>query len=219
VVPQNSSVFCALGLLAADFVLRYDQTVGWDLSKTDEVESVNEVADRMVAAGRSDMREEGFGEDDIEVQRSADFRFIGQAYELTMPLPDRSLSGDDAPVLAKQFYELYERTYGEGTAWQGVPELLLNYTVTVVGRQARPSMNGGGGEPRSAEDMLLTRREVYIPSLNRREEIPIYDDDRFTPGSKVEGPVIIDATDTTIYVPPETSATRDEFMNYVLSKE
>jgi len=220
VVPQNSSVFCALGLLAADFVLRYDQTVGWDLSKTDEVEGVNAVAERMVAAGRSDMVEEGFPEDDIEIQRSADFRFIGQAYELTMPLPDRPLAADDAPVLAKQFYELYERTYGEGTAWQGVPELLLNYTVTVVGKQATPGMNGSGGdEPRSAEEMLLTQREVYIPSLSRREEIPIYDDERFSPGSEVTGPAIIDATDTTIYVPPETTATRDEFLNYVLARK
>ena len=26
VIPQNSSVFCALGLLSTDFVMRYDQT-------------------------------------------------------------------------------------------------------------------------------------------------------------------------------------------------
>jgi N-methylhydantoinase A len=32
VVPQNSSVFCALGLLSADYVLRSDQAVGWSLS-------------------------------------------------------------------------------------------------------------------------------------------------------------------------------------------
>ena len=32
---------------------------------------------------------EGFTEDQIEIQRSADFRFHGQAYELTLPMPAR----------------------------------------------------------------------------------------------------------------------------------
>ncbi|MEI7692740.1 MAG: hydantoinase/oxoprolinase family protein, partial [Actinomycetes bacterium] len=48
VIPQNSSVFCALGLLSADYVLRNDQGVGWDLSKPEGVGRVNEIADRMV---------------------------------------------------------------------------------------------------------------------------------------------------------------------------
>lgn len=218
VVPQNSSVFCALGLLAADFVLRHDQTVGWDLSRGDEVDQVNELADRLIETGQAEMRSEGFSDEDIEVVRSADFRFLGQSYELTMPLPDRPLTPEDAPELAKQFFQLYERTYGEGTAWKGVPEVLLNYTVTVIGKQERPSVNGAAGEPVSAEDMLRTTRSVYLPGPQRQEEVPVYDDHRFTPGSRVEGPAIVDAYDTTIYVPPEAHIERDQFMNYVLTR-
>ena len=48
-------------------------------------------------------------------------------------------------------------------------------------------------------------------------EIPIYADDRFTAGSEITGPAIVDATDTTIFVPPGTTARRDQFMNYVLT--
>jgi N-methylhydantoinase A/oxoprolinase/acetone carboxylase beta subunit len=39
------------------------------------------------------------------------------------------------------------------------------------------------------------------------------------PGDTLAGPAIIDATDTTIYVPEETTATRDEFLNVVLTIE
>lgn len=218
VIPQNSSVFSALGLLASDFVLRYDQTVGWDLSRVDEVDQVNELADRLIEKGRADMRNEGFSDDDIEIVRSADFRFLGQSYELTLPLPDRPLTPEDAPELAKQFFELYERTYGEGTAWKGVPEVLLNYTVTVVGRQERPSFNGKPPERASAEDMLREKRSVYLPGTHERTEISVYDDHRFGSGTQVEGPAIVDAYDTTIYVPPEAHIERDEFMNYVLTR-
>jgi N-methylhydantoinase A len=217
VIPQNSSVFCALGLLSADFVMRYDQTISWDLSKLDGVERVNEVADRMVEAGRASMREEGFADADIEITRSADFRFVGQSFELEMPMPGRPLTADDAPVLAKQFYELYERTYGEGTAWKGVPELLLNYIVTVIGRQPTPAIDKQPLDPRAPEDIKISSRSVYLPSERRREEINIYDDARFTVGSRITGPAIIDATDTTVFVPPGVVAERDEFMNYVLT--
>jgi N-methylhydantoinase A len=50
-------------------------------------------------------------------------------------------------------------------------------------------------------------------------ELPIYDDLRFTPGTVAPGPAIIDAVDTTVFVPPGTSITRDAYMNYVLTRE
>jgi N-methylhydantoinase A len=52
-----------------------------------------------------------------------------------------------------------------------------------------------------------------------RERLPIYDDLGFTPGTVAEGPAIVDAVDTTIFVPPATSITRDEHRNYVVTRE
>lgn len=218
VIPQNSSVFCALGLLAADFVLRYDQTLDWDLSDPDGVERVNQSARAMVEAAMEDMRGQGFSEDQIKVEHSADFRFPGQSFELTMPLPARDLEPQDAGRLADDFFELYERTYGRGTAWKGMIGMMLSYAVTVRGAQPRPSVSTEALSPRPAEELLMSEREVYLPSERSREKISVYDDGRFSPGSRIEGPAIIDASDTTIFVPPGVSAERDERMNYVLKR-
>jgi N-methylhydantoinase A len=217
VVPQNSSVFSALGLLSADFVMRYDQTVAWDLSRADQVQRVNEAAQRMVEQARAAMSEEGFSDGDIEISRSADFRFLGQSYELTMALPNRPLTAEDAPHLAEEFFALYERTYGEGTAWKGVPEQLLNYTVTVTGRTRRPDLEQALADPRSPDDVKVATRRVFLPSSRSYQEIPVYDDTRFSAGTRVSGPAIIDATDTTIFAPPGTNISRDDHMNYVLT--
>lgn len=217
VIPQNSSVFCALGLLAADVVVRFDRTVAWDLSRTDQVAQVNAVAEELVDQARAEMRAEGFADKEIEIARSADFRFLGQAFELTMGLPDRPVTVEDAPELAKQFFGLYERTYGEGTAWKGVPEQLLNLTVTATGRLQRAAQTKVPLEPRTAEEIKAGSRRVFLPETKGYEEIPVYGDDRFSAGSLIAGPAIIDATDTTIYVPSGSEARRDEFMNYVLT--
>jgi N-methylhydantoinase A len=217
VIPQNSSVFCALGLLSSDYVMRNDRGVGWDLSKPDGVERVNVIAERMVQEAIEQMESEGFRREEIEVARTADIRFHGQAYELTIPMPARALKADDADGIFDSFLSLYERTYGEGTAWKGVPASLINYSVTVTGKQETPdfgvgSSNGGSG------DLARERRRVFLPGERRWEEVPIIDDARFMIGARVEGPAIIDAVDTTIYVPPGTTAERDEYMNYVLTR-
>jgi N-methylhydantoinase A len=219
VIPQNSSVFSALGLLASDFVVRRDQTVAWDLSRTEELNRVNQTAEDLVQQVLEEMRAEGFADEDIEIHRSADFRFQGQIYELTMPLPDRPLNPGDAARLGTQFAELYEQTYGEGTAWKGVPEELLNYTVTAIGRQPRPPVHAVKPDPASLDDIRKGEREVHLPMNGERERLPIYDDLRFTPGTVAEGPAIVDAVDTTIFVPPETSITRDEHMNYLITRK
>jgi N-methylhydantoinase A len=210
-------VFCAQGLLAADIVVRFDRTVAWDLSRTEEVDGVNAMADELIEQARTEMRSEGFKDEDMEIARSADFRFLGQAFDLTMPLPDRPLSAEDAPELAKAFFDLYERTYGEGTAWKGVPEQLLNLTLTVTGRQRRAEPATSSSEPLSAEEMKVGSRRVFLPELREYSEVPVYADDRFATGAAIRGPAIIDAADTTIYLPTGCEGRRDEFMNYALT--
>lgn len=218
VIPHNSSIFCALGLLASDFVMRLDRTVAWSLDRVDQIQHINSIAAAMVEETHGAMRAEGFDNADIDVVRSADFRFLGQSYDLTLPLPDRDLAPADAPRLAAEFFAAYERTYGAGTAWKGVSEQLLNLTVTVTGRREHPTPGITPLAARSPEEIRLATRTVYLPSLEAWHDVPVYADERFAPGSNVDGPAIIDASDTTIFVPPATRATRDTYMNYVLTK-
>ncbi|CAB4860161.1 unannotated protein [freshwater metagenome] len=221
VIPQNSSVFCGLGLLASDFVLRNDQSVGWDLSNPGDADRVNAITDAMVTAARDEMTAEGFGADSIEIVRSGDFRFQGQAFELSLVLPDRPFSGEeDAAELSRVFRDLYEKTYGEGTAWEGVPATLVTYSVTAVGRQDRPELGAGTAaavSPRTVEP--TAQRSVYLPGTRTRAQISVYDERQFEPGVGITGPAIIDAHDTTIFVPAGTTAARDAFMNFILKRE
>ncbi len=66
--------------------------MAWDLSNLAQLDDVNALAARMEAETRAEMRAEGFLDADIEVQRSADCRFVGQSYELNLPLPARPLT-------------------------------------------------------------------------------------------------------------------------------
>jgi N-methylhydantoinase A len=217
VIPQNSSAFCALGLLAADFIVRNERMVTCGLQNADTLPLVNATAAELVTAGAAMMRTEGFTEHDVDVVRTGEVRFTGQAHELTVPLPDRNLVEADVAILSSDFRQTYETTYGKGTAWKDTPAELVSYTVTTIGRREPLSWKATkNAAPADPIEILIGTRNVFLPSLREYVEVPIYDDRLFTSGTSLAGPAIIDAQDTTLYVPPETDVRRDEYMNCVL---
>ena len=218
-IPRNSSVFCALGLLGSDFVMRTDRGVGWDLSKPQGVTNVNEIAANMMADAISQMRDQGFSEDQIEIRCSGDFRYTGQTFELTLQLSNDPLRIEQAEELSERFTNHYEDTYGIGTAWKGVPITLVNFTVTVTGRQERPSIHGRPKiESERTSIEASARRSVFLPEIRESQEIAVYSEGDVVPGVYLEGPAIVDAGDTTIFVPSNFHLERDGLSNYILIK-
>ena len=218
IIPQNNSVFCAVGLLSTDYAMRSDRGVHWDMSAPDDVERVNAIIDEMVADAITQMESEGFQRERIELQRSADIRFQGQPSELTLAMPARALTPSDASLIFEEFVDHYERTYGKGTAWKGVPATMINYTVSVTGRLDRPSLDRAEGIHRPVVDIVREHREVFLPAERHAARIPVIDDTSVVTGVRVDGPAIIDGGDTTIYVPQGTMAERDAYDNFVLTR-
>jgi N-methylhydantoinase A len=77
-------------------------------------------------------------------------------------------------------------------------------------------MDGAHGEV--ASKLVSKDREVFLPTERERATIPVIDGSTFGVGATVDGPAILDEHDTTVYVPPGTAATRDEYYNYVLTR-
>ena len=100
-----------------------------------------------------------------------------------------------------------------------MPASLINYSVTVTGRQQdRPEF--ARRRPRTAGRTTSSRerREVFLPAERVREQVPISTTRASRSARSVDGPAIVDAVDTTIYVPRGTTAERDEYLNYVLTR-
>jgi len=216
VIPDNSSAFSAYGVLIADYVRQYNRTIQWMLSDPGRAEEVNAVAAEMIAQAIADAGEEGIAEADLEIQRSGDFRFLGQVYEVSVPLPDRDLTEDDAVSLADDFPQIYERSYGEGTAWKGTPVVLLNFTIKVSHRREKPASREQEPEA-TGVPQPQAHRDVFLPVERKQTTIPIYAEAQITPGASVSGPCIVDVGDTTIYVPAGSTCERDRYFNFILT--
>ena len=135
VVPAHAGVLSALGMLVADCVRDYSESVlGADPGPAFE---------RLAATARRDMRERGF--DAVALIRTLDMRYEGQSYEI-------NVAAGDAP----DFDRIHERRYGYRHA--GRAKQAVTARVRAVGRTAekdKPNLAASCGEPRFAS--------VYVP--------------------------------------------------------
>jgi N-methylhydantoinase A len=217
VIPNNAAVFSAYGMLWADGVRSLVRTVNW-IVPAGPIEPVNSVLEDLAAGARGALVRRGFAEEAIALTYEGDFKFAGQAFEVSAPLPSRALTEADRGPLAEAFTQRYERLYGPGTAWEGFPVLMLNARVTAVGKVAspvlRPAARDGAGAGPGVE---AGRRSVVVPDGGAREALPAYRGERLVPGVAIDGPALIDDVDTTVYVPREGRLEVDEYRNYRIS--
>jgi N-methylhydantoinase A len=219
VIPANSSVFCAFGVLVADFVRRHSRSVGLVPVDGAPVPELNGIRDDLEALARQELTSEGFAAAETTLVWGADLRFLGQAFEVWVPLPARPLAPADLAELSSSFPKAYEQTYGAGTAWEGAPVVIVNLTVTASATRAKPALAAAQFTGAIADVSLRERRRVLVMDQRRYVDVPVYEGARFTAGTAVQGPAVIDEHDTTLYLPPGWRCRRDELANYVLEAE
>lgn len=216
VIPGNAAVFSAYGLLWSDAVRAMVQTVNWIVPAA-PLEPVNQVLASLAEQARDALRVRGFANDVIGVRYEGDFKFAGQAFELTIPLPAGKLTDEHRGQLMADFTSTYEQLNGPGTSWEGFPIVMLNARVTATAAVPRPTIqeySRNGGAPEAA---VHERRSVVEPERGERVELDVYRGERLRPGITITGPAVIEDIDTTVYVPADATCRLDEHRYYRLT--
>lgn len=214
VIPQNASVFSAAGLLQADDVRNYSQSVFWEPG--DDIDKINTALTAVEQKAKSTLRDSGFDDDEIEIERQGEFKFKGQLFTHPVALPDGEITSADIEHIQEEFPEIYEEEYGSGTAWIEMPVILRGVRVRCVGRHEKPSPR-----PQTVEEMTVkpsTSREVYLPEQHEYADVDIYSESILGPGAIVDGPAVIEKDITTVFVPRSHEMTVDEYGNYRIAR-
>jgi N-methylhydantoinase A len=215
VIPNTASIFSAYGLLQADDMRTYSESLFWNPGEP--VDRVNEALEETETRIRDRLTAAGFEEDEIEIERQGRFKFKGQLFDYPVTLPDGDLTEADMEDIQSRFPDLYEEEYGPGTAWVESPIVLRGVRVTGTSTVSKRSLKeqeltGGESPPPSRS------REVYLPFERDRREVDVYDPGAVPPGSSVVGPAIIEEDTTTVFVPDGFEMSVDRYYNYALSR-
>ena len=133
ILPAAAGVTAAIGLLAAE--VRFDVARTY-VRRLDTVEPAGLTAmyDEMAAQALEVVRESAVA-GEVTLTRSADARYVGQGYELTVPVPAGAL---DAAALGKVragFDEVYAARYGYASPRE--PVEIVTWTLSAIGGSPR----------------------------------------------------------------------------------
>ena len=201
-IPPIASTLSAFGMLAADVVKDYTQTVmlPHDASQN-EIETA---LSPLVARALEDMRSEGFTHEQTRVQQLVDVRYRGQSYELAVPF-DQDLRDN--------FHQSHKQVYGY--ARPEAPLEFVNVRVRAIGEVPAPQITAKPPADAVPEPAFLTSRPVVFSG--GEVMTPFYQGEALQPGNRIHGPAIVLRPDTTILLNPGDHAFIDSFENLLMT--
>jgi N-methylhydantoinase A len=212
-VPPNPGVTAAAGLLAAD--IRLDVSVSI-LAKLPTVDP-SSINDRFVGLERelrTALREQGAG-DAISIERAVDARYVGQSFELRVPLVEGTIGLDEVAGISTRFNRLHHAEFGHSLA--NVAVELVNQRLTglgIVDRPGVPKVSGGS----LGEALIGSSPAVFTVNGGPKVyDTPVYARERLPVEHELSGPAIIIQLDSTTVVPPTASVNRDRSGNLLIS--
>ncbi|MCR4429218.1 MAG: hydantoinase/oxoprolinase family protein [Caldiserica bacterium] len=213
IVPRTASVYCALGMLESDLKHDYVRTF-WKPLEQVEPKELEQVFSEMEIQGIETLKSEGIKESSIILERYLDMRYIGQHHEVTVRIPQTSLSSGDLNYVVEAFHSAHERlyTYSEPES----PVEIINVRLTAIGKIPKTPIAKEEIADYPVEKALKGQREVYFPEFKGRIITNIFDSSKLRPGHSFFGPAIVEAITTTIVVCPNDKAFVDDYGNLIV---
>jgi N-methylhydantoinase A len=215
-VPPAPGIVCAQGLVVSD--IKEDFVA----SHRTEVQSASDEAVRELVSGLLEQAAGWFEAEEIPadartLELSFDMRYIGQNFELAVPVATiAALAARDLPAaeaLRDMFFEVHDRAYGYHNPDD--PVEVVNFRLTARGHLFKePGASTGNGTPPAPEP--FETRPVFFTDPETPVDTPVYDRARLLSGQIIDGPAIIEQLDATTPVYPHDLARVDDAGNTVI---
>jgi len=206
IIPINSSVFSAWGMLLTDLRRDYIRTKLTEL----EPHTLSVIRD-MFAEITTQALEDFAGDDAAQVptfEYLADLRYQGQEHTVAIPFPVASETA--LAEAAALFHEAHERRF---TYRLDNPIELVNFHVVATVAVDKPELAQRPITGAAVETAVMGSREVDFDQHGIHDSV-IYDGLRMEPNMRIAGPAIIQEPAVTLVVPPGKTVEIDRFGNY-----
>src|SRR5213596_3683449 len=213
ILPAAAGVTAAIGLLAAEVRFDVARTYVRRLDAVDLAQLGRMYAE--MARQATEVVRESAVAGEIHVARSADARYVGQGYELTVPVPSGEL---DAAALARvraTFDEVYAARYGYANPDE--PVEVVTWKLSAVGGSPRIALAKAQTEDRGRA--VKGSRRAYFPEARGYVDTPVYDRYALAAGARLTGPAIVEERESTTVLPPGASAAVDEYASLLVELE
>jgi N-methylhydantoinase A len=208
IVPRESSIFCAAGMLMTD--LEHDvvrsRVVRLDSSTLEELRAE---AEELTERGREILRTENVPEDRMRVLVDAELRYVRQYHEVSLPL--HPLEDLDA-----RFHAEHNRLYGYSLEDEATPLELINLRARAIGLTDKPSLQKGEHRGPDPSGAAKGEREAWVPEERGFAPVAVYDGHGLGCGNQLRGPAIVEQRNTTLFVSAAFDVVVDALGSFVV---
>ena len=210
-IPPNGGLLSAYGMLFADIVKDYSQTVLW---KTEESganlhKQLENGFDALLTRAKGDMETEGFDLSQLNIKRSLDMRYEGQSYELNVPYLDMDTD------FVNQFHAMHEQRFSYARPEAMVEVVTLR--LSAIGETEKPALTAEPVKDTDPSDARISQSDVIFDG--KVYPTDFYQRESLHPGNLIEEPAIITEFSATTVVPPNFSAVVDVYGNLILEQK
>jgi N-methylhydantoinase A len=208
VVPPMPGNFSAFGLLVAD--VRHDE-VRTRVARTADLAfgELTRLFDELAARARARLAADGFPPASMRLQASLDMRYVGQAFELSVPFDAGLVSMKDVD---RAFYAAHEARYAHATA---DPAEIVSLRVSAYGVGAKPALPHAPASG-SAAAARVGERAVWFGQAPT--STPVYARAGLPAGATLDGPALVEEPGTTTVVPRGFGLRVDAHGNLILER-
>jgi N-methylhydantoinase A len=200
----------ALGILRADVVTELSQTVLFAVPSMEA--GFGAVARKLPAMfrpleieGRAALRREGFSPAKIQIERRLDLRYVGQAYELSVPASGDFVAG---------FHRAHEVRYGYHDVKRAVE--IVNLRVRATGVTEKPGLSRIARAARNSRERISRTLDCVLDE--RRCSAALISRDDLRAGASFRGPAVLSEYSATTLVPAGWHGNVDAYGQILLTR-
>jgi N-methylhydantoinase A len=217
-VPRESSIFCAAGMLLSDLKHDYVRSLVARMDQLDS-EELRRVVTEQVEDGKNTLAMELIPDEMMSFEPVLDLRYMKQYHEVSCPVSLKDILTGNFKNMVKGFHKEHNRLYGYSLEKEGTPVELINVRLSAVGKTEKPRFTDEPDAGSDASGAQKGARKIYIPEKTNFEEASVYDGHLLKHGMGITGPALIEQVNTTVFVSAGFDVFCDPMGSFVVFKK
>ena len=197
IFPVNASVLSAFGTLVTPVRIDLARSLVRRLAGIDEAER-DAVLDELRIEGRRVLAAAGVPGDAVRFRYGLDARYVGQGNEITVWVGEGERWPATADQVARRFDEEYERIYGLTIPDVGVEAVTWRLSAFATNAPVEPVPQLGVGTDATPHG----HRPARFGRGAHADRVPVYRRETLGPGTRFDGPAIVEERETTAVIRP-----------------
>lgn len=208
VVPNHPGQFSAFGFIMTDARVDLERTVQMTSSRFD-LDRANEVMGQLVNDALGNLKDQGY-EQGLSVSRTLELRYLGQNYELEVPVAFETFDADTVQQAWATFHDLHKARFGFNIPREVIEVITFKVTaVSVRETPTLPTLPKAAGAPEPT-----AHRQVHYD--DGAMQAAVYDRATLGDGAVIEGPALVEEPASVTVLRPDQTLTVDSHGNLII---